>query len=361
MCKGVDQTTGQPISRTNSFNDTDEAAFCWFYIDVKDISGMINVTGMWYDPSNALYSKHTASFQGGSTWYRWEYILIKGYSAAEKLGWWRVDIYLTGGPFQNTRLFTETFTIWRPTYDQPLEGFAWPTREIPVIVESSPDYARNAVLSAMQNWNLAQTWFADTYRLSSRPYRLVEVTQVGESYIRVYFNQTQTRDDWGYTWYNYWWDSSGVFYKITVSISLDLTLSSGRSLSAQELKALAAHELGHALGLGHTTFSETDLMNHYSPGQGVTVPSTLNLYALALLSLVTSRNNMPTTPVTLTTSIPYLTPPESAIPEMSSPAIALTLAMVIVILITSREIYSARKKQSTCNIEFIKKRGVCGG
>lgn len=104
-------------------------------------------------------------------------------------------------------------------------GFAWSTREIPVIVERSPEYARNAVLSAIQNWNLAQTWFSDTYRVSSRPYRLIEVAQVGESYIKISFNQTQTRDDWGYTWFQYWWDASGVFYKINVSISLDLTLS----------------------------------------------------------------------------------------------------------------------------------------
>jgi hypothetical protein len=229
-----------------------------------------------------------------------------------------------------------TFAAPQIAYEQPLEGFAWPTREIPVVVEKSPEYARNAVVQAMQSWNLAQTWFSDTYQIPTRSYRFVEVDRVGQSYVGVFFNQTQTRDDWGYTWYNYWPDSSGVFYEITVSISLDLTLWSGRSLSALELQALTTHEFGHALGLDHTTFSETDLMHHLSPNHVVTAPSTLNLYALSLLSLVTSRDNMPRTPVILAKNIAYETPPESAIPEMQSPPIVLVLALGIAIAVLSR-------------------------
>jgi len=215
------------------------------------------------------------------------------------------------------------------TFEQPLSGFSWPTQQIPVVVEEHPEYARDAVLDAMQIWNLAQTWFSKTYMVPSRLYKFVEVEQSGQSYVKITFNQTQTRDDWGYTWWYYWYDSNGVFYKITVLISLDLTLRDGRSLGTTELQVLATHELGHALGLNHTVFSEMDLMNHFSPSHRITTPSTLNLYAVALLSGVTSRNYMPQNPVTLPQNIPYWTPSESVIPEIPFPLITLTLGLGI--------------------------------
>jgi len=149
------------------------------------------------------------------------------------------------------------------------------------------------------------------------------------------YDTRSARAECYYTLFNYWWDSSGVFYRIIVSISLDLTLWSGKSLSAQELQALATHELGHAFGLSHTAFSETDLMDHLSPALGITVPSTLNLYALALLSMVSSRSNLPSSPVKLPESIPYQTPPQSAVPEISSPVIVTAVTMTIALILIS--------------------------
>jgi hypothetical protein len=214
-------------------------------------------------------------------------------------------------------------------FEQPLSGFAWPTQQIPVVVEEHPEYVRNAVLDAMQIWNLAQTWFSNTYMVPSSPYKFVEVERLGQSYVKITFNQTQTRDDWGYTRYYYSYDSDGVFYKITVLISLDLTLRDGRSLSPTELQALATHELGHALGLNQTVFSEMDLMNHFSLGHRIATPSTLNLFAVALLSGATSRNDMPQNPVTLPQDISYWTPSESVIPEIPYPLITFTLGLGI--------------------------------
>ncbi len=77
-------------------------------------------------------------------------------------------------------------------------------------------------------------------------------------------------------------------------------------------------------------------MNHFSPGNKITIPSTLNLYALAGLSMVTSKKDMPKSPVTLPQNIPYMTPSVSAIPEMRSPTVVLSVLIVIVVLMIRR-------------------------
>ena len=203
------------------------------------------------------------------------------------------------------------------TCEQPLAGFAWSPRQIPVVIQESPDYAHDAVLQAMRTWNLAQTWFSDTYHVPSRPYTFVEAQQLGESYVKVTFNQTQTRDDWALTSPYWWWNNDGVFYKIAVSISIDLSVRDG-DLSPLQLRSLATAALGFALGLKNTVFAQTDLLNWYGVDHNVVVPSTLNLYAVALLSMVVTKNEMPESPVALPANIPYETPSESAITESAS-------------------------------------------
>ena len=203
-------------------------------------------------------------------------------------------------------------------YEQPLQGFAWSPRQIPVVIQKSPEYAHDAVLEAMQTWNLAQIWFSNTYHVSSRPYTFVEVQQLGESYVRVTFNQTQTTNDWSTTNCYYWWNTDGVFYRIQCNMSIDLSIQDGTELSPLKLRSLATAGFGFSLGLLNTVFSQTDLLNWYSVDHDIVVPSTLNLYAVALLSMVTSRNDMPNSPVTLSGDIPYETPSESAITESVS-------------------------------------------
>jgi len=198
------------------------------------------------------------------------------------------------------------------SYEQPLAGFAWSPRQIPVVIQKSPQYAHDAVLQAMQAWNLAQTWFSNTYHVSSNPYTFVEVQQLGTSYVNVVFNQTQTRADWAIAAPYWWWNDDGVCYKITVSISIDLSVQGG-DLTSRQLRSLAALSFGVALGISNTDFSRTDLMNWYSVDNGVVVPSTLNLYAVALLSMVATKNDMPKSPVTLPADISYEIPTEFAI------------------------------------------------
>jgi hypothetical protein len=155
----------------------------------------------------------------------------------------------------------------------------------------------------MNTWNLAQQWFIITYMGSTgTPFVLYETNSTSDSMITVTFNQTQTREELGWTNAHYFHDQQGVFRKVVVGISIDLASQSGERLSDTELQTLATHELGHALGLDHTTFSTSDLMNHTPK---VMFPSTLNLYAVYLLGRATSISDLPQQPVTHPANIPY--------------------------------------------------------
>ncbi len=201
---------------------------------------------------------------------------------------------------------------------QPLYGFAWPTKGIPVRIESSKQhYARDAVLKAMNTWNFAQQWFIMRYMAGAgNPLLFHEADRNFTSLITIAFNETQTSKKLGTTEYRVWFDVQGVLTKITVSISLDLT-SRGSNLSEEQIQAVATHELGHALGLNDTEFP--DLMNPYFLEYNATLPSTLNLYTVYLLSKVNSIKDMPTNPVKLPESIPYAMIPPEAVQEDGKP------------------------------------------
>jgi hypothetical protein len=202
---------------------------------------------------------------------------------------------------------------------QPIYGFTWPTHSLPVAIDAPQPNARNAVLKAMNTWNLAQQWFITAYMNGAgTPFVLYETKSTSDSMITVTFNQTQTREELGWTNAHEFHDQQGVFRKVVVDISIDLTRQSGESLTDTELQTLATHELGHALGLDHTTFSTSDLMYHIPK---VIFPSTLNLYATYLLSKSTSVNNLPQEPVTLPQSIPYMMVSQAELNSVTPPAV----------------------------------------
>jgi hypothetical protein len=202
---------------------------------------------------------------------------------------------------------------------QPIYGFSWPTHSIPVLIEPSSPNATHAVERAMSTWNLAQQWFITTYRAGAgTPFSFYETNSTSDSMVTVAFNQTQTMDDLGVTHWNELHDQQGVIKVVTVSMSLDLTSQTGQVLSDSELQTLATHELGHALGLDHTTFSASDLMNHEPK---VMFPSTLNLYAVYLLSQSSNKNNLPQQPVTLPDNIPYVMVSQAQLDTATPPAV----------------------------------------
>lgn len=211
------------------------------------------------------------------------------------------------------------------TQVQPILGFSWPTHSIPVSINAPEPNARQAVLNAMRTWNLAQQWFITTYMASQgAPFVFYETNATLGSMVTVSFNQTQTTEYLGWTSSHELHDQQGNFLQVTVSITIDLTEQGGAVVPDVDLQRLAAHEMGHALGLDdeHTNFIPDDLMN---PVPQVIFPSTLNLYAVYLLSTVTNMKNLPQQPVSLPDNIPYILVSQADLDSVTAPVAQTTM------------------------------------
>lgn len=218
--------------------------------------------------------------------------------------------------------FNVQYSYGESTPFQSLLGFTWPSYRIPVEIQSTQlGYPEQGVRKAIDIWNLAQEWFLGTYQAGAgEAFVLTETMQPSDNQITFTFNRTQTTQDLAHGVYLESYDKNGYFKRVQANISLDLTDRTGAQLPANQLQALATHEIGNALGLGYVFSSNSDLMSHDFLANHATLPSTLNLYALYLLSKAAGNiDKLPEGRVELPPNIPYLTLPSNVItPSLTS-------------------------------------------
>ena len=185
------------------------------------------------------------------------------------------------------------------TFVIPFEGGRWRRYTIPVFIPATPSWAHNVTLRAMNHWNEAQAWFANTYYPQNPYFTLVEGDN--NSKVQVQLSDTPSTD---YTTYEIvprpQKDNATIVSAVVhVCTRLDKIL----------FHEVAMHELGHVLGLGHVKCCiQEDLMypiaNPYAARQYF--PSTLDLYALHVLATERTIPNSVTLPI----DIQYLTAPD---------------------------------------------------
>jgi hypothetical protein len=187
-----------------------------------------------------------------------------------------------------------------PSYSIHLIGARWSRSNLGVAIPAKPTEAHDAVVYAMNVWNLGQLWFNRKYFPNSTAFTFAKDSKAD---IAIDF-----LPGIGFTP-----KSVPIVVNhniLSVSIRISVSGADGKPADQMLLQKIALHELGHALGLGHANFYD-DLMYPviWSPER---LPSTLDLYAVHLLATI-----IPNDAITLPTNIPYAKAPTSAVAEFS--------------------------------------------
>jgi hypothetical protein len=184
----------------------------------------------------------------------------------------------------------------------------WNRSTIPVEIDTDNQTLHNLAQQALNTWNAALEWFHATYDPNSGYYKL-QVAKNGLVTIAFgtvydYINNSPAplpcSDCSGVANSEY---ERGIMTRVKITVSTSSFLGS-RAFSEAGILGVIMHELGHALGLGHTQITD-DLMyksadSYATPSYSV-YPSTLDLFGIITLA---KSSRIPTR-VALPDTIPY--------------------------------------------------------
>jgi len=170
-----------------------------------------------------------------------------------------------------------------------VEGFKWPRTYVGVYISAGTnDIQKQQALFAMSIWFSSQIWFIDSYQSQhGTPYLLYLADRPADGVITLSFFVGEGVGFGGRAIYSY----GGQYPNVQVQINLSPDHSQNpRDLFVEDV---ILHELGHALGLGHShndrdaMFAEVD-----SLPKSYGLPSTLDLAALYQLSQMADPSSL---------------------------------------------------------------------
>jgi hypothetical protein len=219
------------------------------------------------------------------------------------------------------------------TYTIALAGGRWNTHTITVKIPQSPEKAHEAVVWAMETWNLAQVWFAQKYTWVVAPnspaYTLVESNTT--ALVQVTFAKSAYAVNCGGVWASgCTWYHNGVGTRVEIAAQEN---PDGSLDPEFEIQYIAEHEFGRVLGLEGSNIT-SDLMY---PVKGIVyaengilqnAPSTLDLYAVHFL--ISSSGSVPRS-IALPASITYIPWVIQPVPEFSAGFIVLISAFSVLV------------------------------
>jgi hypothetical protein len=195
-------------------------------------------------------------------------------------------------------------------YTIELEGYRWLRSQIPIEIDTTNQTLYNSAIDAVGIWNKAMNWMRDAYDPQGSLYQFT-ITPSG--LVTIHFGIPYQYQQTSYSKVSFpCYQCTGITYYYNNGYEMthvDITINDSSYLANSAfgvrvtiLQALN-HELGHALGLGHTALTQ-DLMNQYfdiGKATGVTVyPTTLDLYGIQVLADGVVKDS-----VTLPSNIPY--------------------------------------------------------